>query len=68
MIISKPEVDPNGLYNQRQAAEALHLDRHTIARYEANGCIKFKTRKAGNGKVTTGAEIIKCWQGMYLVK
>ncbi len=68
MIISKPDVIPDGLYNQKQAAEALHLDRHTIARYAANGYLKFKVRKAGNGKVTTGAEIIRCWQGMYLVK
>lgn len=68
MIITKPEVVPEGLYNQKQAAEALHLDRHTIARYEANGYLKFKRRKAGGGKVTTGMEIIRCWQGMYLVK
>ena len=68
MIISKPDVLPDGLYNQKQAAEALHLDRHTIARYEANGRLKFKTRKVDNRKVTTGAEIIRCWQGMYLVK
>ena len=27
-----------------------------------------KTRKADNRKVTTGAEIIRCWQGMYLIK
>lgn len=68
MIITKPEVIPDGLYNQKQTAEALHLDRHTIARYEANGRLKFKTRKADNRKVTTGAEIIRCWQGMYLIK
>ena len=79
MIISKPDVIPSGLYNQKQAAEALHLDRHTVARYEANGRLKFKTRKADNRKVTktrkadnrkvtTGAEIIRCWQGMYLIK
>lgn len=66
MIITKPEVIVNGLYSQRQAAEALHVERHTIARYEANGLIKFRVRKAGRGKITTGAEIIKCWQTMYL--
>lgn len=35
MIIEKPEVIADGLYNQRQTAEALKVDRHTIARYEA---------------------------------
>jgi predicted site-specific integrase-resolvase len=68
MIIDKPEVTITGLYNQRQAAEALHINRHTLARYEADGCIKFRVRKAGKSKVTTGAEIIKCWQGMYVIK
>lgn len=68
MIIDKPIVNPDGLYNQKQAAEALHIDRHTVARYEAGGLIKFKIRKAGRAKVTTGAEIIKCWNGMYQIK
>ena len=68
MIIDKPIVNPDGLYNQQQAAEALHIDRHTVARYEADGLIKFKIRKAGKAKVTTGAEIIKCWNGMYSIK
>lgn len=66
MIVTKPDVEPDGLYNQRQAAEALHIDRHTIARYAADGIIKFKVRKAGKTKITTGAEIIKCWRSMYL--
>lgn len=66
MITTKPEVMPNGLYSQRQAADALRVERHTIARYEANGLMKFRVRKAGYGKVTTGAEIIRCWQSMYL--
>ena len=68
MIITKPDVDPEGLYSQKQAAAAMHVDRHTIARYEADGCIKFRVRKAGRTKVTTGAEILKCWQGMYTIK
>ena len=68
MIIDKPIVNPDGLYNQKQAAAALHIDRHTVARYEADGIIKFRIRKAGKAKVTTGADIIKCWQGMYTIK
>ena len=68
MIIDKPIVNPDGLYNQKQTAAALHIDRHTVARYEADGIIKFRIRKAGKAKVTTGAGIIKCWQGMYTIK
>jgi len=66
MITTKPDVLPTGLYNQRQAADALRVERHTIARYETDGLLKFRVRKAGRGKVTTGAEIIRCWQNMYL--
>lgn len=66
MITTKPEVEPDGLYNQRQAADALRIDRHTLARYAADGLIKFRVRKAGKKKVTTGAEIVKCWRTMYL--
>lgn len=66
MIITKPDVEPDGLYNQGQAAKALHIDRHTIARYAANGLIKFRVRKASKAMITTGAEIIKCWKSMYL--
>lgn len=66
MTIERPNVIADGLYNQRQTAEALKVDRHTIARYEADGLIRFNIRKAGKAKVTTGKEIIKCWQGMII--
>ena len=68
MRVEKPIVVEDGLYNQKQAAVLLDVDRHTVARYEADGLIKFKIRKAGKAKVTTGAEIIKCWNGMYSIK
>ena len=55
MIITKPEVEPDGLYNQGQAAKALHVDRHTVARYANDGLIKFRVRKAGKVLITTGA-------------
>jgi hypothetical protein len=47
-------------------AKSLRVERHTIKRYEANNLIRFRVRKAGNQKVTTGTEIIKCWQSMYI--
>lgn len=65
MRIQRPEVIPDGLYNQKQAAELLQVDRHTVARYEADGQITFKSRKAGGRKVTTGAEILRCWDSTY---
>lgn len=66
MIITRPEVVPDGLYSQGQAAKALQVDRHTVARYAEAGLIKFRVRKAGKRLVTTGAEIVKCWKQTYL--
>lgn len=66
MINSRPNVDKDGLYNQKAVAVALDVDRHTVRRYEKLGLLKFRVRKAGRGKVVTGAQIIKCWESMYL--
>ena len=65
MRIQRPEVILDGLYNQKQAAVLLDVDRHTVARYEADGLIVFKSRKAGGRKVTTGKEILRCWGEVY---
>lgn len=68
MTTTKPKVENDGLYNQRQAAELLQVERHTLRRYELNGFIRFAVRKAGGGKVTTGAQIVKCWESCYVMK
>jgi len=61
----RPEVDPEALYNQTEAAALLGVDRHTVRNYELAGSIKFMARKAGGRKVTTGAEILRCWGDLY---
>lgn len=65
MTSRKPDVEYDGLYSQAQAACALNVDRHTIRRYELNGYLRFKIRKAGMRKVTTGSEILRCWKNTY---
>lgn len=66
MTTSRPDVQPEGLYNQTQAARALGIDRHTVKRYEDNGAISFRVRRCNGQKVTTGKQIINCWERMYL--
>ena len=66
MATTKPNVDPDGLYNRAQASAALGVERHTVKRYEENGHIYFKVRKAGGQKITTGKQIIKCGETTYL--
>lgn len=66
MTTIEPNVVPSGIYNQAQTAEALGVCRHTVARYEKAGHLLFKVRKVGGRKVTTGAQILKCWKSTYL--
>jgi predicted site-specific integrase-resolvase len=66
MTSEKPRVTPDGRYSQTEAARALGVDRHTVARYEKQGLLRFRVRKAGRCKVTTGQEIMKCWTNCYM--
>lgn len=66
MTTSKPQVDPDGRYTAKQAADALGVERHTIYRYFADGTLKFRVRKCDNRKVTTGKWIVECWEDLYL--
>lgn len=66
MIITKPEVDPEGIYNIKQAIEALQISRTTFNKWMNNGYVKVRIRKTSGRPVVTGTEIIKCWKTMYL--
>lgn len=66
MVSIRPACDPKARYTQKEAAELLGVERHTIKRWEDNGCIRFQVRKAGRAKFTTGQQIIKCWEATYL--
>ena len=66
MVQVKPTCDPDRRYSQREAAELLGVERHTIRRWELDGCIRFSVRKAGRTKFTTGRQILKCWEANYL--
>lgn len=45
MITTRPNVEYKGLYSQAQAARALGVDRHTIARYVKQGYINVRVRR-----------------------
>ncbi len=66
MTTTKPDVDPEGIYNIKQAIEALQISRTTFNRWMSNGYVKVRIRKTGGRPVVAGAEIIKCWKTMYL--
>lgn len=66
MIRTKPTCEPDGRYSQKEAAAILGVERHTIRRWETEGCIRFEVRRAGRAKFTTGRQIIKCWETTYM--
>jgi len=63
MTCERPQVQLDGLYNQTECSRILGVDRHTVRNYEKQGFLKFRVRKAGRCKVTTGREIMRCWGG-----
>lgn len=66
MTNTRPNVEPDLRYNQRETAEALKVDRHTVRRWEIEGHISFTIHKASRRKFTTGKQILKCWEACYL--
>lgn len=66
MITTRPQVDYMGNYTQAQAAKALGVDRHTIARYVKLGHLKCKVRRFDKRLVIPGSEILKAWGGMII--
>ena len=66
MVSVKPVCEPDRRYSQKEAAELLGVERHTVRRWEVEGWIRFQVRKAGRAKFTTGKQIIKCWEMTYL--
>lgn len=66
MITTRPNVEYKGLYSQAQAARALGVDRHTIARYVKQGYINVRVRRTDRKTVIPGSEILKAWGSMVI--
>jgi predicted site-specific integrase-resolvase len=67
MTSKKPNVYPDGLYTQAQAARALGVDRHTIKRYTDSGLLQAKNRKADKRLVIKGTQILAVWGRLYTI-
>lgn len=57
----KPHVEEKELYTIPETCKALGIDRRTLNRYTAAGCISSHIRKADNRIVYFGLDIIKCF-------
>lgn len=63
---TRPEVEYTGNYTQAQAARALGVDRHTIARYVKAGHLKAKVRKIDKKTIIKGSDILRVWCQMII--
>lgn len=64
MISTRPQVNPDGLYSRKEAAEALGINTSTLHRYTEKGVIKAKTRRTGE-RVWKGEDIIRLWYYVF---
>ncbi|MBR4756997.1 MAG: hypothetical protein IK076_08655 [Bacteroidales bacterium] len=63
MISHRPDIDPEGLYNQAEASRLLGVDRHTLARWEKDprNPLEGFTRRRTHEKVYKGKALLRAW-------
>jgi hypothetical protein len=64
MIATEPKVNPAGLYELKEAAAALGIDRSTLTRAAnrtENG-IRYSIRRSNHRRVFRGIDIINYWR------
>lgn len=61
MIKNKPDINQESLYSQSEAARALDIDRHTVARYVRSG--ELESARRGTRNVIKGSAILQLWKG-----
>ena len=61
MIKNKPDIKQDCVYSQSEAARALDIDRHTVARYVQSG--ELESARRGTRNVIKGSAILQLWKG-----
>ena len=61
MIKNRPDIKQDCVYSQSEAARALDIDRHTVARYVQSG--ELESARRGTRNVIKGSAILNLWQG-----
>ena len=65
MIATPPNVQPDALYESRQATAILRISRNTLNRYTKAGICKSSYRRSNGRQVWKGSELEKCWRVVY---
>lgn len=61
MIKNRPDINQDCVYSQSEAARALDIDRHTVARYVRSG--ELESARRGTRNVIKGSAILQLWKG-----
>lgn len=62
MVNERPQINPQGLYSQADAARLLGVDRHTIARWEKDPRYRLSPSIGRNGrKRYKGLRLLSAW-------
>lgn len=64
MTKTKPNVEPEGKYELKAAAEALGIHKATLCKYHRDGLIKATLRRCNHRTIYSGAEIIRFWNSV----
>jgi len=67
MTSNRPAIIPEGRYSQREAAQLLGVNRHTLRNWEKNPAFTLPAyrRKTGKGKFYKGRDLLRIWEDHY---
>ena len=65
MTHTRPQVAPDGLYQLKEAAAALQVDKSTLLRYTQRGLCKATIRRCNGFRIWKGSELLKLWYYIY---
>ena len=63
MTTKRPDIFPDAVYSQAEAARLLEVDRHTLHRWEKDPVFPLEgwTRRGGRGKFYQGRQLLAAW-------
>ena len=61
MTSTRPNVQPDELYQAKQAAQLLDIAPSTLYRYTNAGLLRCSTRKCNGRRIWKGSELLRIW-------
>ena len=65
MTTTRPQIDPNGLYESAAACKALGVSRQYLSSKARSGQIAYKVRRSNGRRIYKGSDLMKLWLWVY---